>query len=134
MAWLRGVQSRNVAAMVKHLAANDSETERQMMNAVVSERVLREVYLLPFEMAAAAGAWGMMSAYNRVNGTYCGEHPFLLREVLKDEWRFDGFVISDAGGTRSTVGRGARRPRHGAARPRSAAALRRTTGGGGSRG
>jgi beta-glucosidase len=102
-AWLRGVQSRNVASIVKHIAANDSETERQMMNAVVSERVLREVYLLPFEMAADAGAWGMMSAYNRVNGTYCGEHPFLLREVLKDEWRFDGFVISDAGGTRSTV-------------------------------
>jgi beta-glucosidase len=102
-AWLKGVQSRNVAAVVKHLAANDSETERQMMNSVVSERVLREVYLLPFELAAEAGAWGIMSAYNRVNGTYCGEHPFLLRQVLKEEWRFDGFVISDAGGTRSTA-------------------------------
>jgi beta-glucosidase len=103
VAWLQGVQSRHVAAVVKHLAANDSETERQIMNSVVCERVLREVYLLPFEMAVAAGAWGTMSAYNRVNGTYCGEHPFLLREVLKDEWGYDGFVISDAGGTRSTV-------------------------------
>src|SRR5919199_6128169 len=103
VAWLRGVQSRNVAAIVKHLAANDSETERQLMNSVVSERVLREVYLLPFEMAVGAGAWGIMSAYNRVNGTYCGEHQFLLRDVLKEEWGFDGFVISDAGGTRSTV-------------------------------
>ena len=92
-----------MAAVVKHLAANDSETERQIMNSVVGERVLREVYLLPFEMAVAAGAWGTMSAYNRVNGTYCGEHPFLLRQVLKDEWGYDGFVISDAGGTRSTV-------------------------------
>lgn len=103
VAWLQGVQSRHVAAVVKHLTANDSETERQMMNSVVSERVLREVYLLPFEMAVAAGAWGIMSAYNRVNGTYCGEHQFLLAQVLKQEWGFDGFVESDAGGTRSTV-------------------------------
>jgi beta-glucosidase len=103
VAWLTGVQSRHVATGVKHLAANDSETERQLMNSVVNERVLREVYLLPFELAIEAGAWGVMSAYNRVNGTFCGEHPFLLRQVLKGEWQFDGFVISDAGGTRSTV-------------------------------
>jgi beta-glucosidase len=102
-AWMSGLQSRRVAAVVKHLAANDSETERQIMNSVVNERVLREVYLLPFELAVEAGAWGIMSAYNRVNGIYCGEHEFLLREVLKQEWQFDGFVISDAGGTRSTV-------------------------------
>jgi beta-glucosidase len=103
VAWLSGLQSRGVASVVKHLAANDSETERQLMNSVVNERVLREVYLLPFEMAVEAGAWGTMSAYNRVNGTFCGEHPYLLRQVLKDEWNFDGFVISDAGGTRSTA-------------------------------
>jgi beta-glucosidase len=103
VAWLCGAQSRGVASIVKHLAANDSETERQLMNSVVDERVLREVYMLPFEMAVEAGAWGIMSAYNRVNGTFCGEHPFLLRQVLKDEWGFDGFVISDAGGTRSTA-------------------------------
>ena len=103
VAWLSGLQSRGVASVVKHLAANDSETERQLMNSVVNERVLREVYLLPFEMAVEAGAWGTMSAYNRVNGTFCGEHPYLLRQVLKDEWGFDGFVISDAGGTRSTA-------------------------------
>ena len=53
------------------------------MNALVDERVLREVYLLPFELAVEAGVWGVMSAYNRVNGTYCGEHPFLLQQVLK---------------------------------------------------
>ena len=102
-AWVRGLQSRRVASVVKHLAANDSETERQIMNSIVSERVLREVYLLPFELAIAAGAWGLMSAYNRVNGVYCGENAFLLTDVLKTEWQFDGFVISDAGGTRSTV-------------------------------
>ncbi len=101
-AWLQGVQSRHVASIVKHLAANDSETERQIMNSIVNERVLREVYLLPFELAVEAGAWGIMSAYNRVNGVYCGEHEFLLKQLLKDEWQFDGFVISDAGGTRST--------------------------------
>jgi beta-glucosidase len=102
-AWVRGIQSRQVASVVKHLAANDSETERQIMNSVVSERVLREVYLLPFELAVEAGAWGIMSAYNRVNGVYCGEHEYLLHDLLKGEWQFDGFVISDAGGTRSTV-------------------------------
>ena len=103
VAWIHGVQSRRVAAVIKHLAANDSETERQIMNALVDERVLREVYLLPFELAVEAGVWGVMSAYNRVNGAYCGEHPFLLQQVLKREWQFDGFVISDASGTRSTV-------------------------------
>src|SRR5579859_1749856 len=102
-AWVGGVQSRHVASVVKHLAANDSETERQIMNSVVNERVLREVYLLPFELAVEAGAWGIMSAYNRVNGIYCGEHELLLKRILKDEWQFDGFVISDAGGTRSTA-------------------------------
>jgi beta-glucosidase len=102
-AWVRGLQSRHVASVVKHLAANDSETQRQIMNALVSERVLREVYLLPFELAVEAGCWGIMSAYNRVNGVYCGEHEFLLHDVLKREWQFDGFVISDAGGTRSTA-------------------------------
>jgi beta-glucosidase len=102
-AWVHGLQSRSVASVVKHLAANDSETERQIMNSVVNERVLREVYLLPFELAVAAGAWGIMSAYNRVNGVYCGEHETLLHSILKGEWQFDGFVISDAGGTRSTV-------------------------------
>jgi beta-glucosidase len=101
--WVRGLQSRSVASVVKHLAANDSETERQIMNSVVNERVLREVYLLPFELAVEAGAWGIMSAYNRVNGIYCGEHATLLHSILKGEWQFDGFVISDAGGTRSTV-------------------------------
>ena len=102
-AWVQGLQSRHVASIVKHLAANDSETERQIMNSVVNERVLREIYLLPFELAVKADAWGIMSAYNRVNGVYCGEHAYLLDQVLKGEWQFDGFVISDAGGTRSTA-------------------------------
>ena len=103
VAWIGGLQSRHVASVVKHLAANDSETERQIMNAVVNEKVLREVYLLPFELAVEAGVWGLMSAYNRVNSVYCGESEFLLTRVLKDEWQYAGFVISDAGGTRSTV-------------------------------
>ncbi|HLH70612.1 MAG TPA: glycoside hydrolase family 3 C-terminal domain-containing protein [Candidatus Dormibacteraeota bacterium] len=101
--WIQGLQSRRVAAVVKHMACNDSETDRQTMNAVVGERVLRETYLLPFQMAVEAGAWGVMMAYNRVNGTYCSEHPFLINQILKSEWQFDGIVISDAGGTRSTV-------------------------------
>lgn len=102
-AWIEGLQSRNVAAVAKHLVCNDSETDRQTMNSVVDDRVLRETYLVPFELAVRAGVWGVMAAYNRVNGTYCAEHPFLINGIGKSEWRFDGFVISDAGATHSTV-------------------------------
>ena len=101
-AWMLGVQSRNVGCSVKHLTCNDSETERQTMNAIVSERVLREVYLLPFEMAIEAGAWSIMTAYNRVNGTFCAEHEHLLREIVKGELGFDGLLESDFHGTHST--------------------------------
>lgn len=102
-AWMQGVQSRNVGCSVKHLACNDSETERQTMNAIVNERVLREVYLLPFEMAVEAGAWSIMTAYNRVNGTFCAEHDHLLREIVRGEWAFDGVLESDFHGTHSTA-------------------------------
>jgi len=101
--WLTGVQSRAVACAVKHFLCNDSETERQTMNSIVNEKVLREVYMLPFELAVKAGAWGVMTAYNRVNGVYCSENAGLLRKVLKGEWAFDGFVMSDFHATHSTV-------------------------------
>jgi beta-glucosidase len=100
--WMLGVQSRGVACAVKHFVCNDSETERQTMNSIVNETVLREVYALPFELAVKAGAWGIMTAYNRVNGVYCSEHDGLLR-IIKDEWGFDGFVMSDFHATHSTV-------------------------------
>jgi beta-glucosidase len=103
-AYVRGVQSRGVASCVKHFACNDQEHERMSISAEVDERTLREVHLVPFEAAVVeAGAWAIMSAYNKVNGTYCGEHDVLLGRILKDEWGFDGVVVSDWLGTHSTV-------------------------------
>jgi beta-glucosidase len=101
-AYVRGVQSGGVAATVKHFVANDSETQRFTLDAVVDERVLRELYLEPFDaIVREAGAWAVMAAYNSVNGTTMTEHP-MLRDVLKDEWGFDGVVMSDWYATRST--------------------------------
>jgi beta-glucosidase len=100
VAWIRGLQSGGVACCVKHYVANDSEFERMTISSDVAERALRELYLLPFEHAVKRGsAWSLMSAYNKVNGTYASEHVELLRGVLKGEWGFDGAVISDWFGT-----------------------------------
>ncbi|MBL8549016.1 MAG: glycoside hydrolase family 3 protein [Hyphomonadaceae bacterium] len=97
-AWISGLQSRGVASAAKHLVANDSETQRNTMNSVVDERALREVYLLPFEMAADAGAVGMLAAYNRVNGVYCAEHEAIIA-IVKRDWDFKGPIMSDWFGT-----------------------------------
>lgn len=95
-AYIRGAQSQGVATTVKHYAANDSETERYTTDSIVDERALRELYLVPFERAIQdGGSLGIMTGYNRVNGTWCGEHEWLLRTVLRGDWKFDGFVISD---------------------------------------
>jgi beta-glucosidase len=103
VAWLGGLQQQGVGAVAKHLVCNDSETERNSMNAVVDERALREVYLLPFEMAVAAGCTGLLVAYNRLNGEYCVEHEELLSGIVKREWGYQGFLVSDWFGTRDTV-------------------------------
>src|SRR5829696_4171720 len=101
-AYVRGVQAGGVGATVKHFVANDSETERFTLDARVDERTLRELYLAPFEVIVhEAGAWAVMAAYNSVNGTTMTEHP-MLREVLQDEWGFDGVVMSDWFAARST--------------------------------
>lgn len=102
-AWATGLQSTGTAAVAKHLVCNDSETDRDTMNAVVDERTLREVYLLPFELCAAAGCGGMLAAYNRVNGAYCAEQHHVITDIVKGEWRFGGVVMSDWFGTHSTV-------------------------------
>src|SRR3954451_10157557 len=102
--FITGVQSEGVGVTVKHFVANDSEFERMTISSEVPEAVLRELYLVPFEAAVTeADAWGVMSAYNRLNGTYCSEHEWLLTTVLRDEWGFDGVVISDWYGTHSTA-------------------------------
>ncbi|WP_246060140.1 glycoside hydrolase family 3 C-terminal domain-containing protein [Herbidospora galbida] len=101
-AYIAGVQSRGVAATAKHYVGNEAETERMTYDSLIAARVLREVYLAPFEAAVAAGVWVVMSAYNQVNGALMAESP-LLRDPLKTEWGFDGVVVSDWGGVRSTV-------------------------------
>ncbi|WP_308166737.1 beta-glucosidase family protein [Nocardia albiluteola] len=102
-AYVRAVQAHGVAATAKHYVANDSETDRFTVDVRVDERTLREVYLAPFErMVAEGGAWLVMSSYNQVNGATMSANP-LLREPLKDEWGFDGAVVSDWTAVRDTV-------------------------------
>jgi len=101
-AFVRGVQSTGVAACIKHFVANDSEFERHTMSSEVDEVSLRELYLLPFEAAVLdADVRCVMTAYNRLNGTYCAESEWLLQTVLKGEWGFDGVVMSDWWGAKS---------------------------------
>jgi beta-glucosidase len=103
VAYIKGVQSEGIGCTVKHFVANDSEFERHTISSEVDERTLREIYLLPFEAAVTeAGVWAIMTAYNRVGGTYCSEHAPLLT-LLRDEWNFDGVVMSDWYGTHSTA-------------------------------
>jgi beta-glucosidase len=102
--YVLGVQDMGVGATAKALVANDSETERLTVDVRVSERALREVYLAPFEaIVRQARPWAVMAAYNRVNGIRMTEHPALLSAILKDEWGFDGVVVSDWTAARSTV-------------------------------
>uniref|UniRef100_UPI0035CC502D glycoside hydrolase family 3 protein n=1 Tax=uncultured Sphingomonas sp. TaxID=158754 RepID=UPI0035CC502D len=103
-AWSVGVQSTGTGSIAKHLVCNDSETERDRMNSVVDQRTLREVYLLPFEFAAAAACGGMLTAYNRVNGAWCSESREIITDIVKQEWRFGGAFMSDWFGTHSTAG------------------------------
>lgn len=94
-AFINGAQ-KNVMADAKHYAANNIENTRQIVNVVIDERTLREVYLPHFKKAVQdAKVASVMSAYNRVNGLYCSENEHLLKDILKDEWGFDGFVVSD---------------------------------------
>jgi beta-glucosidase len=103
VAYISGVQSQGIGCTVKHFVANDSEFERHTISSEVDERTLREIYLLPFEAAVTeARTWAIMTAYNRVGGTYCSEHAPLL-QLLRDDWHFDGVVMSDWYGTHSTA-------------------------------
>lgn len=101
---VRGIQSRGVGACVKHLAGNNQEHARMVGDSVIDERALREIYLAPFERVVREGRpWSVMTGYNRLNGVYCSQHPWLLRDVLRDEWGFDGAVISDWGAMSESV-------------------------------
>lgn len=96
VAYITGVQSEGVGTAIKHFICNDSEFERTTISSEVSERVLREIYLPPFQAAIQeAKSWLIMASYNQVNGTFASESPYFLRTILREEWGFDGVVVSD---------------------------------------
>ncbi|OQA24926.1 MAG: Thermostable beta-glucosidase B [Verrucomicrobia bacterium ADurb.Bin345] len=99
---VRGIQNNDVAACVKHYALNNQEWNRGWVNAIVDERTLREIYLPAFEETVRAGALTFMGAYNRFRGQWCCENKYLVNDILKGEWGFDGVYLSDWGGVHST--------------------------------
>jgi beta-glucosidase len=102
--YTKGVQDNGVAVCLKHYALNNQENNRGTVNVLIGERAMREIYLAPFQAAVTeADAYGVMAAYNKVNGRWCAENDMLLNKILRDEWGFAGMVVSDWGGTHSTA-------------------------------
>lgn len=98
VSYIQGIQSQNVGTSIKHFACNNQEFERFTISSELDERALREIYLPAFQMAVEeAQPWTVMCSYNKINGTWASENPYLLTDILKKEWGFDGFVISDWG-------------------------------------
>lgn len=103
-AYIEGLQSQGVGATIKHFIGNESEYQRTTMSSDIDARTLREIYLPPFEAAVKrAKVWAVMTSYNRLDGTYVSERADIVRDILKGEWGFDGLVMSDWFGTRSTA-------------------------------
>ena len=102
--YIKGIQDQGVAACVKHFALNNQETNRGTVNIRVDDRAMREIYLAPFEAAVKeANVYSVMAAYNKIDGSWCSENDNLLNQILKKEWGFKGLVMSDWGGTHSSV-------------------------------
>ena len=104
VAYVKGVQSQGVAACIKHFVGNDTEFQRHTVSSNIKPRALREIYLLPFEMGVKqGGALAVMSAYNQLNNIYCSSNEELLINILKEEWNFQGYVVSDWGAALQTI-------------------------------
>jgi beta-glucosidase len=103
-AWIKGLQASGTGSIMKHGVCNDSETERDTVDVQVDERTLREVYLLPFQIGAEAGALGLLAAYNKVNGKWNTEQGHVLNDIIKGEWNFPYVIMSDWFATHSTDG------------------------------
>ena len=104
VAYIRGLQARGIGATVKHFIGNESEYQRDTISSDIDERTLREIYMPPFEAAVKrAKTWAVMTSYNRLNGIYVSERAEIVNGVLKREWGFDGLVMSDWFGTKSTI-------------------------------
>lgn len=102
--WVKGVQSKGIGTSLKHFAANNQEKARLVSNSVVDERALREIYLAPFEKTVKeAQPWTLMGSYNQINGTYSCENSWLLHDVLREEWGFEGLVMTDWGAMNNRV-------------------------------
>ena len=102
--YIRGIQQNGTAACVKHFAANNQEERRMVIDSVIDERTLREIYLTAFEIAVKEGkTQALMTSYNKVNGEYADENKHLIRDILRGEWEYDGVVVSDWGGTNNKV-------------------------------
>ncbi|KAI8287138.1 Beta-glucosidase B [Colletotrichum sp. SAR11_57] len=101
--YIEGVQSEGVGACMKHYVANDMETRRFNMDEQIDERTLREIYLKPFDMALKADPWTAMTAYPKINGEHADTSRFLVYDILRQEWGYDGLVMSDWGGLNSTI-------------------------------
>ncbi|KAJ5688899.1 hypothetical protein N7462_003291 [Penicillium macrosclerotiorum] len=101
--YCKGLKERNISATLKYFVCNDQEHDRMAVNSIVTDRALREIYLLPFMIAIGLGdPNAIMTAYNKVNGIHAAEHPDLLQKILRDEWKWDGLLMSDWFGTYST--------------------------------
>jgi beta-glucosidase len=102
--YVKGIQGVGVSACLKHFIGNDTEYQRHFVSSNIDDRTLRELYLLPFEMGVKAGSLSVMSAYNQLNNVFCSSNERILTSILKDEWNFPGYVVSDWGAAQDTIG------------------------------